>query len=456
MSKPDLDTIIQSPEAETFLGMVTKGFYSNSYTGLWMYEVIGREWDEMRGWAEELQNEIHPQTCTWSVAIWEWVYGIEPDETLPLEYRRQRILSKIVGVKPINPEVIRRGVTALIGGADGEVEVNDFVGPYRFEVILHPSGKNPLNYAKIFTYIREIKPSHLAFEAAIETKVDITIEIDTSWNLVGFGLTNQYPCGTRPNINVKAQLRDLLVTVDTDTLAASIQPGTAGTVFASGSIENPQRMNPPSTVFRQTHTGVGAEIGGGGYAAKAPPASRESMTGQYPHTNIKSGRADTGVTAEIAGDGHPFTAEPAGTKPNPQTLFHTGGAVVTAEVGASGYAAQADLTGTKPQEATKLAQRSVEVATDIGVGVYSAPHPATKAADSEAGRHPSPQIRTAAGQAAVSPEIGAQGYEVAATLAGTKPQSHQSLGAGSGGVTIETDSYTVTFRMCGTDVTRES
>ena len=89
MSKPDLDTIIQSPEAETFLGMVTKGFYSNSYTGLWMYEVIGREWDEMRGWAEELQNEIHPQTCTWSVAIWEWVYGIEPDETLPLEYRRQ-------------------------------------------------------------------------------------------------------------------------------------------------------------------------------------------------------------------------------------------------------------------------------------------------------------------------------------------------------------------------------
>lgn len=34
MSKPDLDIIIQSPEAETFLGMVTKGFYSNSYTGL--------------------------------------------------------------------------------------------------------------------------------------------------------------------------------------------------------------------------------------------------------------------------------------------------------------------------------------------------------------------------------------------------------------------------------------
>ena len=80
MSKPDLD-IIHSPEAETFLRMVTKGFYDNSYIGLWMYEVIGREWDEMRAWAEGLKTEINPQTCTWSVAIWEWVYGIESDET---------------------------------------------------------------------------------------------------------------------------------------------------------------------------------------------------------------------------------------------------------------------------------------------------------------------------------------------------------------------------------------
>lgn len=456
MSRPDLDNIIQSPEAETFLRMVTKGFYSNSYIGLWMYEVIGREWDEMREWAEGLRQEIHPQTCTWSIAIWEWVYGIEPDETLQLEYRRQRILAKVVGVKPINPEVIRRGVTALIGGTDGEVEVNDFVGPYRFEVILHPAGKKPLNYAKIFTYIREIKPSHLAFEAAIETKVDITIEVDTSWNLVGFGLTNQYPCGTRPNINVKAQLRDLLVTVDVEELAAAIQPETTGTVFTSGSIENPQRMNPPSTVFRQMHTDVGAEIGGGGFTVNAPPASEESMTGQYPHPNIKGGTADTGVTAEIDGDGYPFTADPAGTKPNPQTLLHMGGVEVTAEVGASGYTAQADITGTKPQEATRLAQRSVDVETDIGASAYSALHTATQAADSEAGRHPAPQIRTAAGQAAISPEIGAQGYEVAATPTGTKPQTHQTLGAGSGGVTIETDSYTVAFRMCGTDVTRES
>lgn len=40
MSKPELD-IIRSQSAEAFLRSVTKGFYDQSYTALWMYEVIG-------------------------------------------------------------------------------------------------------------------------------------------------------------------------------------------------------------------------------------------------------------------------------------------------------------------------------------------------------------------------------------------------------------------------------
>ena len=68
MSKPELN-IIHSPEAETFLRMVTKGFYDRSYIGLWLFEVMGREWDEMRSWSENLKSEIFVQTCTWSIGI---------------------------------------------------------------------------------------------------------------------------------------------------------------------------------------------------------------------------------------------------------------------------------------------------------------------------------------------------------------------------------------------------
>ena len=160
MSRPDLDGIIRSPSAETFLLMVTKGFYDNSYTGLWMYEVIGREWDEMREWAEELKDEINPQTCTWSIGIWEWVYGIKTDETLQLEYRRQRILAKILGTKPVNPEVIRRGVARIIGC---DVDITDFAGPYRFALKIHmQEDGDALPYGLVREYIRIVKPSHLA------------------------------------------------------------------------------------------------------------------------------------------------------------------------------------------------------------------------------------------------------------------------------------------------------
>lgn len=160
MSRPDIGSIVHSPSAETFLRMVTKGFYDNSYTGLWMYEVIGREWDEMRQWAEGLKNEIHPQTCTWSIGIWEWVYGFERDETLSLESRRQRILAKVISTRPINPEAIRHGV-AKITGCD--VDIKDFAGPYRFSLTIHmPEEGETLPYKSVREYIRTVKPAHLA------------------------------------------------------------------------------------------------------------------------------------------------------------------------------------------------------------------------------------------------------------------------------------------------------
>jgi len=458
MSKPDLDGIIRSPSAKTFLRMVTKGFYDNSYIGLWMYEVIGREWDEMRKWAEGLKDEINPQTCTWSIGIWEWVYGIETDESLPIEYRRQRILAKIIGVRPINPEVIRRGVAALMGGELDEVEVNNFVGPYRFEVILHPSGKSPFNYVKIFEYVRKIKPSHLAFEATVETKVDITIEIGTSWNLVGFGLTGQYNCGTRPNINTKGRLHDLFITVDAEGLAAAIRPEVAGTLFASGNIENPQRMPTPSTKFSQTAADVAAEIDSKGFTAIAPQTAEERKIGQFPDTQIKGGLTDTEILAEVSGKGTPFKADLAGTKPQTQVQFNQGRADVTAYVDTKGYPFKSDMAGTKPQESVKVAHREVMVTEDIEAGAYHALYSPAKSTDSETGRYPETQIVAGKAQAEIEPYISAKGFLISDPVkAGTKPQTEKTLNE-NGAImpTIESDSYTVSFRMCGTGVTKES
>ena len=152
--------IITSPTAEHMLGMVTNDFYNDAYIALWLFEVIGREYDEITEWVVGLRNEIHPATCTWSIGIWEWVYGLESDPSLPLEQRRQRIIAHIAGKSAINPEVIRRGVAALAGGA--EVAINERIAPYTFEVVIEP-GSQPVDFGEIWRYVRRIKQSHMSF-----------------------------------------------------------------------------------------------------------------------------------------------------------------------------------------------------------------------------------------------------------------------------------------------------
>jgi hypothetical protein len=158
--------IIHSPEAEVMRQMVTNGFYDRSRIALWMFEVIGREYDDMAKWTRELRNEALPQTCTWSIAIWEFVYGIVPDESLPLEYRRARILAKKTSRPPINPARIEAAVSGLTGCP---AQITEHVAPYTFRIDVDESETWGKHFSSIYDYreaiklLRIIKPSHLSF-----------------------------------------------------------------------------------------------------------------------------------------------------------------------------------------------------------------------------------------------------------------------------------------------------
>lgn len=339
--------IITSEEAEAFLQMVTKGFYSQSYAGLWIYEVIGREWDEMRAWAEGMKNEINPQTCTWSIAIWEWVAGIETDETVELDIRRQRVLAKISSVRPINPEIIRRGVAVLIGASAETVEVNDLVGPYRFEVVVQPQGK-PIQFGRINKYVKDTKPSHLAFETTLETRVEIKVLIATEWYLSGYGLTGLYNAGQRPNTNIKAKLHDITVEAGIDSKGAIAPRQNTGTVYTTAQGTNPQKMPTPSVIFRQDSAEVDAYITAAGYKTNAPTAAESnSEAGRYPHTQIIGRQEDTGISAEIDGKATAIPYTPAGTQPDTQLkLGKTGGGIVP-QIQTESYTVKYPMCGTK-------------------------------------------------------------------------------------------------------------
>ena len=170
MTNPDL-TIIQSPEAERMRRMVTEGFYDRSRIGLWMFEIIGREYDDMAEWARALRNECFPQTCTWSIAIWEFVYGIEPDDSLSLEYRRSRILTRKLQQPPINPARIEAALSALSGCP---VSIIDPIAPYTFRVVVDESNA-VADHGIWQRFLREIKPSHLSFRTETRIKREYTV-----------------------------------------------------------------------------------------------------------------------------------------------------------------------------------------------------------------------------------------------------------------------------------------
>lgn len=161
MSKPQLD-IIRSPTAENMLGMVTRGFYDKSYIALWLFEVIGREYDDMDKWSREIKREIFIQTCTWSIDIWEWVYGISTNPELPLAQRRAQIMAKQLQRPPINPAQIE-GLLAAFTGCP--VTVTDPSRPYTFSLLVDESNAQfPVNYKAARELLNKVKPSHLATE----------------------------------------------------------------------------------------------------------------------------------------------------------------------------------------------------------------------------------------------------------------------------------------------------
>jgi hypothetical protein len=168
MNKP-MNEIIKSPGAETLLRMVTDGFYDRSRIALWMFEVIGREYDGMAAWARELKYEIFPQTCTWGIAIWEFVYGFEPDGSLPLEFRRARILSHRLTHPPVNPARIEAALSQLTGTP---VHITEFAAPYTFHVDIDESGGSIFDHQQALRQLRRMKPSHLSFTVTSVTEKD--------------------------------------------------------------------------------------------------------------------------------------------------------------------------------------------------------------------------------------------------------------------------------------------
>lgn len=164
MYKTELtEKILQSPMAQKAIQQVSP-IYGEAYVVLWLYQVIGMVLDDMAEWTESLEQQVVPQTATWSLPYWEDQYKIYADPSWSIERRRQNIINKCRTRAPMNPYRLA-GIASVAAGADARIE--EHTGKNKFTVYI--SAKEDLvDEEFVRKEINAAKPAHLIYDIIYE------------------------------------------------------------------------------------------------------------------------------------------------------------------------------------------------------------------------------------------------------------------------------------------------
>jgi hypothetical protein len=164
---------INVPTTETGKRMLASvsPIYDRSYVARWLFEVMGIEMEEARQYIEELRLQAHPKTATWGLFYWEMRYHIPIDESLPIEDRRQKVMSKRWKYAPMNPARMEEYINRASGRTAIVTEYND---EYRIEITISRD-EGVLEYDKIVELVRTAKPSHIAIQIILEANCGINV-----------------------------------------------------------------------------------------------------------------------------------------------------------------------------------------------------------------------------------------------------------------------------------------
>lgn len=113
---------------------------------------------------DDLLAQCFVDTATWSLPLWEKIVGIQPEESKNIAYRRTRILSKLRGGGTATKAMMKNAIESFY---NGEVDIIEYPGEYRFEVKFLSTIGIPPNLSDVTQAIEEIKPAHLSYDYII-------------------------------------------------------------------------------------------------------------------------------------------------------------------------------------------------------------------------------------------------------------------------------------------------
>lgn len=125
-----------------------------------LQEILGMNLAEVIAFKQDLFNQMFIETATWGLSRWEKILGLPTEIEKNYEFRRERIKSKIRGSGTTTKQMIVNLASAF---SNGEVEVIEHPGEYRFVVKFVGIKGIPANMKDLTSAIEEVKPAHLAF-----------------------------------------------------------------------------------------------------------------------------------------------------------------------------------------------------------------------------------------------------------------------------------------------------
>lgn len=126
-----------------------------------LQNAIDLQLDELDIMSNEVLKQFFIYTATWSLPIWEHIFGLTVgDTTSNLKERRENIISKLRSYGTTTKEMIARVAKAF---TNGEIEVIEDNPNYSFTIKFTSIVGIPNNLENFKKVVATIKPAHLNF-----------------------------------------------------------------------------------------------------------------------------------------------------------------------------------------------------------------------------------------------------------------------------------------------------
>jgi hypothetical protein len=133
-------------------------YYRESLVMAEIWGTIAEELAAVDADNEDIILQMHINTATWGLDIWEKTLNLVTFTDKPYTQRRERILATLRGMGGVNAELLKDVAESYDGG---EIEIINNSAAYQFTVKFISTLGTPENLDDLKAVVEEIKPAHL-------------------------------------------------------------------------------------------------------------------------------------------------------------------------------------------------------------------------------------------------------------------------------------------------------